>query len=145
MKYEYSHIPPEKFRFARQKAGMPDAKPVTGPQGYFRDAMHRFRRDKASVTAAVIILCIVLYALVMPLAVTTHDSSFMVSYYARKPARINALRKWGIFDGGVNRELTEAALIRLLALGMGAADTDGSGVTLEEAMQSEYMQPHPNP
>ena len=139
MKNEYSHIPAEKFRFVQQGKRLLDEKPATKPRGYFRDALHRFCKDKASVTAAVIIFFIIVYAIVTPFAITTHDDSFMVSYYARKPARINALRKWGIFDGGVNRELTEAALIRLLALGMGAADTDGSGVTLEEGMESEYM------
>ena len=139
MKNEYSHISPEKFRFVQQGKRLLDAEPVTKPRGYFRDALHRFCKNKSSVTAAVIIILIIVYALVTPLAITTHDSAFMVSYYARKPARINALRKWGIFDGGVNRELTEAALIRLVALGMGAADHDGAGVTLEEGLQSEYM------
>lgn len=139
MKNQYLPIPPEKFRFVQQEKRLLDEKPATKPRGYFRDALHRFCKDKASVTAAVIIFLIIVYAFVAPLAITTHDGSFMVSHYARKPARIPALRKWGIFDGGVNRELTEAALIRLLALGMGAADGDGAGVTVEEGLKSEYM------
>ncbi len=139
MKTEYSHIPVEKFRFVQQGKRLLDDGPATKQRGYFRDALHRFCKDKSAVTAAVIIVFIIVYAIVTPLAITTHDGSFMVSYYARKPARINALRKWGIFDGGVNRELTEAALIRLLALGMGAADQDGTGVTLEEGMESHFM------
>ena len=139
MKIEYSHIPQEKFRFVQQGKRLLDDGPATKQRGYFLDALHRFCKDKSAVTAAVIIFMIIVYAIAAPLAITTHDGSFMVSYYARKPARINALRKWGIFDGGVNRELTEAALIRLLALGMGAADADGTGVTLEEGLNSEYM------
>lgn len=139
MKKEYAAIPREKFRFVQQESKILDEKPATKPRGYFWDALQRFCKDKASVTAAVIIFLIIVYAFVTPLAITTHDSSFMVSHYARKPARIPALRKWGIFDGGVNRDLTESALIRLLALGMGAADVDGTGATVEEGMESAYM------
>ena len=103
MKNPYPHIPPEDFRFVNRETRLLDDAPATKPRGYFADALSRFCRDKTSVVAAVIILLIIAFSLVTPLAITTHDSSFMVSYYARKPARINALRKWGIFDGGANR------------------------------------------
>ena len=115
MEKEFDTIPREKFRFVhgrRSSAEPVEQGPVTG---YFRDAWKRFRRGKAAVVAAIIILVIVCYACLAPLMITTHDATFMVSYYARKPARITALRKWGIFDGGVNRQLTEAALIMPLA------------------------------
>ena len=135
METQFDRIPREKFRFVRQSDPR-DAAPATKPRGYFQDAWLRFRRDRSAVVATGIIGLIILYALLAPLAITTHDASFMVSYYARKPARISALRKWGIFDGGANRDLTEAALIRLAALGMGAADP---GLTLEECLDSEYM------
>lgn len=138
MQPQFDHIPREKFRFVRH-ADSRDTAPKTKPRGYFQDAWSRFRRDRSAVVASVIILLIVLYALLAPLLITTHDASFMVSYYARKPARIPALRNWGIFDGGVNRDLTEAALIRLAALGMGAADPENKGISLKESLESDYM------
>ena len=134
------NIPKEKFRLVHDGERIHDKKFEDKPVGYFKDAWIRFRKSRASVIAAIIILCIVLYAFVTPLLITTHDGSFMVSYYSKKPARVAALRdSIGIMDGGVNRQnINEAELIRLAAIGIGAADADGHGATLAEGMESYY-------
>ena len=59
MKIEYSHIPAEKFRFVQQGKRLLDDGPATKQRGYFRDALHRFCKDKSAVTAAVIIFFII--------------------------------------------------------------------------------------
>ena len=130
------NIPKEKFRLIHEGERIHDKKFEDKPVGYFRDAWIRFRKSRASVVAAIIIICIILYAVVAPWLITTHDGSFMVNQYSKKPARVTALRdSIGIMDGGVNRQnINEAELIRLSAIGIGAADGDGHGATLAEGL-----------
>ena len=135
-----NHIPKEKFRFIHEGERLTDKKFEDKPIGYFKDAWIRFRKSRASVVGALIIIFIILYAFLAPLFVTTHDQSFLVDRYAKKPGRLTALRPYGIFDGGVNREFSEKGLITQIAIGMGAEDKDGTGkVTLEEGMASAYQ------
>ena len=140
MAEKYTNIPKEKFAFVHEGERISDKKFDDKPVGYFKDAFIRFRKSKASVIAAVIIVCIILYAFVAPLLITTHDGAFMVSYYSKKPARVAWLKdNLGIMDGGVNRDnINEAELIRLSAIGIGAADFDGHGATLAEGSENYY-------
>ena len=57
-KMDYTNIPKEKFQFCQQDASIHDKKFDTKPVGYFKDAMMRFSRNKSSVAAAIIILCL---------------------------------------------------------------------------------------
>jgi len=133
-------IPQEKFRFVNEGERLSDKKLDDKPIGYFHDAWNRFKKNKASVTAAVIIILIVLFAFIAPLVITTHDSSLMVSYYAKKAPRVAALRPYGICDGGVDRNFSEKGLIAKIAIGMAAEDKEGKGgITLEQGMASEYQ------
>ena len=84
----YNHIPKEKFAFVNQGERLSDQKFEDKPIGYFKDAWIRFRKSKASVVATVIIVLIILYAFLFPLFVTTHDHTFMVNMYAKKPGGI---------------------------------------------------------
>ena len=63
---DYMNIPREKFQLANEDARIKDKKFATKPVGYFRDAMRRFRKNKSSVIAAVIILILFLYAFIVP-------------------------------------------------------------------------------
>ena len=134
------NIPKEKFRLVHEGERIHDKKFEDKPVGYFRDAWRRFRKSRASVVAAIIIIAIVLYAFVAPLLISSRDESFMVSNYSKKPARVTALRDTiGIMDGGVDRTgINEAELIRLMAIGIGAADYDGHGATLAEGKECYY-------
>ena len=58
------NIPKEKFEFANKGEKLSDTKFDTKPIGYFKDAMIRFRKNRASVVAAIIIALIVLYAFI---------------------------------------------------------------------------------
>ena len=57
---DYTNIPKEKFVFCNDNKELHDKKLETKPVGYFQDAMMRFARNKSSVTAAIIILLLVL-------------------------------------------------------------------------------------
>ena len=136
------NIPKDKFRFIHEGERLHDKKFDDKPIGYFKDAWIRFRKSRASVIAAIIIIIIVLYAFITPLLYTRYDGTFMVSQYAKKPARVPFLREtFGIMDGGVNRtDVQEAEMVRLAAIGVGAADGDGAGgTTLAEGMENYYM------
>ena len=133
------NIPKEKFAFVHDGERISDKKFDDKPIGYFKDAWIRFRKSRASVVAAIIIIAIVLYSLVMPLIITSHDATFMCSTYAKKPGRVTWLRDFGIATGGVDRNSNEAGYIRLLAIGVGAESKDGKVVTLGEGKQSAYQ------
>lgn len=133
-------IPAEKFAFVNQNERIKDKVFEDKPIGYFKDAWIRFRKNKASVVATVIIICIVLYAFLLPLCNTKYDARFMDSYYAKKAPRILALREYGIADGGANRNFSEKALVKAVAIGVGAEDWDGKGnVTAAEGLESYYQ------
>ena len=133
------NIPKEKFAFVHDGERISDKKFDDKPIGYFKDAWIRFRKSRASVVAAIIIIAIVLYSLVMPLVITSHDATFMCSTYAKKPGRVTWLRDFGIANGGVDRNSNEATYIRLLAIGVGAESKDGKVITLGEGKNSEYQ------
>ena len=133
------HIPKEKFAFVNEGERLSDQKFEDKPIGYFKDAWIRFKKSKASVAATVIIVCIILYAFLAPLLITSHESTFMVNMYAKKPARVESLHDMKMFDGGQNRDFSEKGLIRAVGMGIGAEDWDGRGVSLEEGLASEYQ------
>ena len=139
---DYTNIPKDKFAFVNQGERLTDKKFDDKPIGYFKDAWIRFKKSRASVIAAVIIILIFLYAFLAPVFVTSHDAKFMCSTYQKKPARIASIKELGIglFDGAVSVNPQEAGLINLIAIGMAAEDTNGNGgVTLEQAMDSYYQ------
>ena len=135
----YNHIPKEKFAFVNEGERLSDQKFEDKPIGYFKDAWIRFRKSKASVVATVIIVLIILYAFLAPVLITSHDSTFMVNMYAKKPARIAALADFGIFDGGMERDFSEKGLIKAVGIGVGAENWDGTGVSVKDALDSEYQ------
>lgn len=137
---EFTPIPKDMFEFVNHGERISDKKFDDKPIGYFKDAWIRFRKNKASIVAAIIILCILAFAFITPLAITTHSATFMDTYYSRKPPRNELLSNIGIADGGTNRDFSEQGIVKAVAVGMGAEDHDGSGtVTLEEGMASEYQ------
>ena len=136
--YNYN-IPKEKFRFVNAGEHLSDKKFDDKPISYFRDALNRFCKNRASVVAAIIITVIILYAFITPW-VSTMDSTFMDPYYAKKGPRNIFLRDTiGLADGGTTRDYSEKSLIRALAIGIGAENYDGRGVSIEEGWESEYQ------
>ena len=131
------NIPKEKFAFVNAGERLSDEKFSDKPIGYMRDAWIRFRKNKASVVAAIIILCIVLYSFVMPLLITSHDKTLSVTTYQKKPSRVTWLRDFGIATGGVDENLNEGTYIRYVGIAVAADGKDGQYPTLGEALKSE--------
>ncbi len=131
-----SAIPKEKLEFAGHGERITDKKFDDKPIGYFKDAWLRFRKNKASIGAAIIIILIVLYALLMPLF-TQYPTTFLDPYYAKKGPRNNFLAEFGIADGGVNRAFNERGYLAALAIGVGADGYDGETVPSAE-MTEKY-------
>ncbi len=132
-------IPADKFEFVHDGERLMDKKFDDKPISYFKDAWIRFRKNKASVVASVIIIFIILFAFFMPLFVSNYDSTFMDPYYAKKGPRNLFLKQFGIAEGTVNRDFSERALVKALAVGIGAADWDDHDATLEEGLESYYQ------
>ncbi len=141
--YDTSKLPKldsSKFEFVNRGERISDKKFEDKPIGYFRDAWIRFRKNKGSVVAAIIILCIFAFSFVCPLLTTNFDATFMDVYYAKMPPRNILLSHIGIADGGTDRDFSEKALIKAIGIGMAAEDHDGTGkITLEQGMESKYQ------
>ena len=135
---ENYNIPKEKFTFVPPERRISQQIDHHKPQGYFRDAWSRFRKNKASVVATVIILCIVLYAFLTPLLITSHDATFLCTTYAKKPARVRALRDFGIATGGVKNMKPEAALVMLSGIAVGAESKPGEILSFGQVQDSSY-------
>lgn len=132
-------IPKEKFEFANLGERLSDRKFDDKPISYFRDAWNRFRKNKASIGAAIIILLIVAFAIFAPvLNMGRYDSQFLDAYYAKKGPRNLLLSKIGIADGSVQRDFNERGYMLALATGVAADGWDGKTVTANEATD-KYM------
>ena len=68
MKPQDYQISSEKFVFCATDAKLHDKKLETKPVTYFRDALNRFAKNKASILAAVIIGLLLLFAIIGPFA-----------------------------------------------------------------------------
>jgi len=138
-KNDYTAIPQEKFAFVHEGERITDKKLDDKPISYFKDAWIRFRKNKASVAATVIILFIVAFAFITPLLSRKYDATFMDAFYAKKGPRNEFLKEFGIATGSVNRDFSEKGLVRAVGIGMAAEDWDGRGVTVEEGLASKYQ------
>ena len=67
MRPEELNISAEKFKFAQNSNNLHDKELVTKPVGYFKDAWNRFRKNKGSIVAAIIILLLILFSMFGPL------------------------------------------------------------------------------
>ncbi len=118
---QYNSIPKEKFAFAQQSVSLHDQKFDTKPVGYMRDAFNRFKKNKASLVAAIIIIFLVLYAIIGPFCV---DSNFVASYqtekylvqYKQLLPRLSFMSGTGIWDGTKKVSVTKNAYLRYQAI-----------------------------
>lgn len=139
--FDVSEIAPEKFEFAQLDDRLTDKKFDDKPIGYFHDAWIRFRKNKASVVATVIIVIIILYAFITPILVSSDMTELMDTRYAKMGPRIAFLKEnFGILDGGVtSTDINEAAFIINIAIGAGAEDADDNDTSLDEGLESYYQ------
>ena len=104
MRAEDYKISSEKFTFHSTGDNIHDTKLETKPVTYFRDALNRFAKNKASILAAFIIAVLVLFAIVGPM-ITPYQVNYADNYYRfvlpRNPLFYNlGIKFW---DGGQNK------------------------------------------
>lgn len=133
----YPNIPKEKFAFVQTGERLTDKKFVDKPVGYFRDALRRFCRNRASIVAAVIIVAIFLFAFLTPLLTTGQDATLMDVNYKQKGPRNKFLSQYGIATGTISTTDNPKNVIRNYAIGIGTAieigATDWEGNTISIA------------
>ena len=84
----YDKIPAEQFAFVQENEKLHDLELQTKARGYFADAMIRFRKNKSSVIAFIILMFLILYAIFVPIfsQYTANDKDPMyVSYPPYSP------------------------------------------------------------
>ncbi|MBR3763914.1 MAG: ABC transporter permease [Clostridia bacterium] len=101
-KTKYEQLPASAFERVPMEGRMHDKKLESKPVGYFRDAFNRFCRNKSSVVAAIIILMLVLYSIVVPWLCqnnyTRALTDTMYLNYGKLPPKVEGL-EWMGFSG----------------------------------------------
>lgn len=94
------NIPKSSLQLTQREDYMSDKKFETEPISYLQDALIRFRKNKASVTAAWILLVIFLYAIIVPI-VSPYQVSDRESYYQKMLPKNKFFydRNIGFWDG----------------------------------------------
>lgn len=150
MNKDINFLPKDKFKLVGDGKKISDTKFDDKPISYFKDAFIRFRKNKASIVAAIIILLIILFALVVPLfspyrykfyneSTGKYETRYkMDEYYAKKGPKNNALSEIGIATGTVQDKPNERGYMLLLATGVGADGFDGKTVPADQATE-KYM------
>ena len=113
---EYINIPKEKFEFVERKETIHDTQLETKPIGYFKDAWIRFKKNKGSVAAFVIIVILVLFAIVGPM-LTPYKLTDRDGYYATARPKSNFFSRFGFWDGAMKRIDTKAGYDYYKAIG----------------------------
>ena len=103
---DYNNLPKDSFEFVQADAKLKDKELETKPVSYLEDAFIRFRKNKASVVAAIIILILVIYAILAPLF-SQFTVSFREPYYRRTLPRSKLLAPLGIWDGTKKQTLNQ--------------------------------------
>lgn len=109
-------IPKEKFQFANKSDMGHDKEFETKPVGYLRDAFNRFCKNKGSVVAAIIIIVLILFAIIVPFC-----TQYTVSYYDVRFR--NTLPKSELFantnfwDGCESKEMGQIDYLYYYAMG----------------------------
>ena len=109
MKAQDYKISAEKFVFHSAGDNLHDKKLDTKPVTYFRDALNRFARNKASLAATVIIAFLVLFAIIGPW-LTPYTVAYEDASYAYVLPKNPLFYKLGIpfWDGGQTKEVNKA-------------------------------------
>ena len=101
------NIPKEKFEFVSRSEKIHDQKFDTKPIGYFKDAWIRFRKNKSSVAAFVIIMILVVFAIVGPF-LTPYKLSDREGNYMGALPKSKFFSQFGFWDGTSMRTDTKA-------------------------------------
>lgn len=94
----FTDIPKEMFEFANKKDIAHDKKLETKPVSYLKGAFQRFCKNKGSVVAAVIILCLVLFAIIVPFC-TPYTVKYQDTYFETTYPKSKLFANTDFWDG----------------------------------------------
>ncbi len=112
----------EKFQFAKRSREESIKEFSAPPIGYFKDAWRRFKRNKASLVASVIIGILILFSILAPVF-SPYTVSYQDDYYKFKTPRNELFARVGLdfWDGCSEKTLPEHTFYYYLAID---AETD---------------------
>ena len=110
MKTNEMNIAPEKFNLVNENRPLKDKELVTKPIGYFHDAFNRFRKNKGSVVAAIVIGILVLYALIVPIF-SQYTVSYSDPYYVNVLPKTHITQNIDFLDGCSEKTVNEITFI----------------------------------
>lgn len=119
--FQMPDIPAEKFKFIGVDAKIHDQKFETKQVSFFRDAFNRFCKNKSSVVAAIIIMCLVLYAIFVPIfcensyTLALTDTTYL--NYTKLAPKNQFFAQFGIWNGTKEMTLGEANYHYVRAIG----------------------------
>lgn len=118
MKPSEYEISSEKFVLANKSDKMHDKELDTKPIGYFKDAFNRFKKNKGSIVAAIIIGVLILFAIIGPL-VSPYQVSDKDGYYAYclPKSHLSTAIGWDFWDGCENVSVNEQEYLKYKAMG----------------------------
>ena len=138
MKAQDYQISSEKFVFHSTDGNLHDNKLETKPVTYFRDALNRFAKNKASILAFGIIVLLVLFAVIVPIF-TPYEVSYSDGYYRFLLPKNQLFYDLGIpfWDGGQEKEVNKSTY----DLYLGIQQETGRKVIMNEPkiIQEEFM------
>ena len=108
MKAQDYQISSEKFVFHSHGDNLHDQKLETKPIGYFKDALHRFSKNKGSIFAFFIIVLLVLFAIIGPWF-TPYSVAYNDLYYAHVLPKNELVAKLGFWDGKEKKTINKAS------------------------------------
>ena len=117
MKASEFNISREKFVLVNENKPLKDKELVTKPIGYFRDALHRFARNKGSIVAAIVIGILVLYALIAPV-ISPYTVSYSDTVYSFVLPKTHITQNLNFLDGCSDKTLNETTFVYYYSMGM---------------------------
>ncbi len=111
-----TNIPKEKFQFANKTNLGHDQKFDTKPVSYLHDAFKRFCKNKGSVVAAIIILMLILFAIIVPFC-TQYTVAYTDVNFKNTLPKSNLFANTDFWDGCEAKEMGEVDYIYFYAMG----------------------------
>jgi len=115
MKPQDFNISKDKLKFHSTGTNLHDSKLQTKPVSYFKDAMYRFTKNKASILAAFIIMFLILFAIFAPLF-TPYEVAYKDEYYKNLAPKSEFFSKLGFWDGQQEQTTNEQTYKMNLAI-----------------------------
>ncbi len=116
---DINNISAEKFKFVSSEHRLGEKSLDSKPVGYFKDAWNRFKKNKGSVAAAVIIGILILFSIISPI-VSSYTISYMDNYFAYcyPKSHISDALGLNFWDGCISKTNSQNQFLYYYAMGV---------------------------